>query len=224
MVMMLRNLNTESKEFVQRVAVIALGVFAIEEIVSSLVFQSMNRWPTLRGGLFLPVATLITHWILPMLVVFLVERRDIRTLGFTLKRERAGRYVVFASIGLILPALIVGYDRILVIEFVEQIVQIGMAEEVFFRGYLLHRLVGWLGDRKGLTISALTFGFAHIVSRVSQHGLEYPLHDAMLGFQTFLGGLLFGYIYLKARSIYPGSILHVSVNLYLERFIKLLGG
>ena len=222
--MMLRNLNTESKEFVQRVAVLALGVFVVEEVVTSLVFQSMNRWPALRGSLFLPIATLITHWVLPLFVVFLVERRDIRTLGFTLKRERVGRYAIYASIGLILPAFVVGFDRILVIEFVEQIVQIGMAEEVFFRGYLLHRLVEWLGDRKGLTISALTFGFAHIVSRVSQHGLEYPLHDAMLGFQTFLGGLLFGYIYLRAKSIYPVSILHVSVNLYLDRFIKLLGG
>ena len=222
--MKFRHLHKESKEFAQRVAVLALWVFAVEEIVTSLVFQSMNRWPSLRGSSFLPIATLITHWILPFIMVFLVERRGIRTLGFTLKEERIGRYIIYACVGLILPAFVVGFDRILIIEFVEQIVQIGMAEEVFFRGYLLHRLVDWLGDRKGLTISALTFGFAHIVSRVSQHGLEYPLHDAMLGFQTFLGGLLFGYIYLRAKSIYPGSILHVGVNLYLDRFIKLFGG
>jgi membrane protease YdiL (CAAX protease family) len=222
--MMLRKIHTESNEFARRVAVLALGVFAVEEVVGSLVFQSLNRYPALRGSLLLPVATLITHWVLPLLMVFLVERRDLRSLGFTLERERAGRYVAYACIVLILPAFIVGFDRFLVIEFVEQIVQIGMAEEVFFRGYLLHRLVEWLGDRKGLTLSAIAFGFAHIVSRVSQHGLEYPLHDALLGFQTFLGGLLFGYIYLRARSLYPGAILHVGVNLYLERFIKLFGG
>ena len=222
--MLLRKLHTEPKEFARRVAVLALGVFAVEEVVGSLVFQSMNLYPALGDGLLLPMATLLTHWALPLLIVFFVEKRDIRALGFTLKRERAGIYAVYAFIGLVLPLIVVGFDRFLVVEFVEQMVQIGMAEEVFFRGYLLQRLVEWLGDRKGLTLSAVAFGFAHIVSRVSQHGLEYPLHDAMLGLQTFLGGLLFGYIYLRARSLYPGAILHVSVNLYLDRFIKLMGG
>lgn len=222
--MIMQNLHSEPKDFARRVAILALMVFAVEEIAGSLVFQSMNRCPVLRDSLLLPIATLITHWALPLLIVFLVERRDIRTLGFTVERERVGRYIVYAFIGLVLPAFVVGFDRILVIDFIEQIVQIGVAEEVFFRGYLLHRLVEWLGSGKGLTLSALTFGFAHIISRVSQHGLEYPLHDVMLGLQTFMGGLLFGFIYLRARNLYPGAILHVAVNLYLEKFIELLSG
>jgi membrane protease YdiL (CAAX protease family) len=53
--------------------------------------------------------------------------------------------------------------------------------------------------------------------------LAYPRHDALLGLQTFLGGLLFGLIYLRARSIVPGAILHVATNAYIGRFIEMLG-
>jgi membrane protease YdiL (CAAX protease family) len=220
--MAMLGIHIEPKDYARKVAVLALVVFALEEAVSALIFVSMNCFPILRGSLLLPSATVMTHWVLPFLIVFLVEGRGPGALGFTVERGRIGRYAVYALIGLVLPALVVGVDRVLILEFIEQIVQIGMAEEVFFRGYILHRLVAWLGDRKGLVLSAFTFGFAHIVSRVSQHGLEYLLHDVMLGFQMFLGGLIIGYIYIRARNLIPGSILHVAANLYLDKFIKLL--
>lgn len=212
----------ERKINARRFAVLALMVFIVEEAVSALIFLSTSRVPVLREILLLPVTTFITHWMLPLFIVLLVERRDVSSLGLTVKRERAGAYLGYAFVGLVLPAFIVGVDRTLVIEFIEQITYIGLAEEVFFRGYLLHRLAEWLGSRKGILLGALTFGFAHIISRASQHGLEYPLHDVLLGLQTFLGGLLLGSIYLRAKSIVPGAILHVSANLYLEKFIETL--
>jgi membrane protease YdiL (CAAX protease family) len=221
--MVMSNIHIEPKDYARKVAGLALAVFALEEAVGALTFVSMNRFPSLRGSLLLPSATVMTHWVLPFLVVFLVEGRGPGALGFTVERGRIGRYAVYALIGLVLPALVVGVDRVLILDFIEQIVQIGVAEEVFFRGYLLHRLVAWLGDRRGLVLGAFAFGFAHIVSRVSQHGLEYPLHDVMLGFQMFLGGIVFGLIYVRARNLIPGSILHVSANLYLGKFIQLLG-
>ena len=42
-------------------------------------------------------------------------------------------------------------------------------------------------------------------------------------FQTFLGGLLLGFIYLRARNIWPGAIFHVSMNVYLSRVLGMLG-
>jgi membrane protease YdiL (CAAX protease family) len=164
----------------------------------------------------------LTHWILPFLIVYLVERRDVQALGLSVTRERARAYAVYALIGLLLPAFIVGVDRSLLLEFVEQIVYIGVPEEVFFRGYLTGRLCNWLGSLKGLLLSGLIFGLAHVVSRLSQHGLAYPIHDALLGLQTFVGGVLLGFIYLRAKSIVPGTILHVAMNAYLGRFTDIL--
>jgi len=63
---------------------------------------------------------------------------------------------------------------------------------------------------------------SHILSRLSQHGFKYPLDDLFLGFQTLIGGLILGYMYLKAKNIVPPAIFHVSTNMYLERAIALL--
>jgi membrane protease YdiL (CAAX protease family) len=217
------SIRSEGKINTQSVALLALVVFLLEEAVSALVFLSMNRYPALQGTRLLPLVTFVTHWILPLLIVHFVERRNVSALGLTVNHGRVGIYALYALFGLVHPTLVVVIgDRAFAIEFLEQVVQIGVAEEVFFRGYLLHRLVEWRGNRAGLTLGAITFGLAHIVSRVSQHGLAYPLHDAILGFQTFLGGLLFGYIYLRTKSIVPGAILHVYTNLYLERSIEIL--
>jgi membrane protease YdiL (CAAX protease family) len=221
--MIIPKIQIEPKDYVRKVALLALAVFALEEVVSALIFVSMKRFPALKRSLLLPSATVVTHWVLPLLVVYLVEARDVRALGFAVKRDQVGRYIVYALLGLGLPALVVGVDRILIIEFIEQIVQIGMPEEVFFRGYLLHRWMEWLGDLKGLALGAAAFGCAHIVSRVSQHGLDYLFQDIMLGFQMLLGGLVLGFIYVRARNLIPGSILHISANLYLNKLIQLLG-
>jgi membrane protease YdiL (CAAX protease family) len=212
----------ESADQARRYALIALAALVFEEVVSSLLFIFEGCVGSLQGVPTIPIGTVLTHWVLPFLIVYLVERRDARTLGMTIRRERIGAYALYAVTGLILPAVVVGVDRRLLLEFIDQIVYIGVAEEVFFRGYLTGRLCNWLGDLKGLLFSGLIFGLAHIVSRVSQHGLDYPGHDAMLGLQTFLGGLLLGYIYLRAKSIVPGTILHVAMNAYIGQLTDML--
>lgn len=214
---------SEQKINTRRFVVLVLVVFIIEEAVSAMVFLSMRHYPVLRRSLLLPVATFITHWMIPLSIVILVESRDLSAIGLTVKRVQADVYFGYVFIGLVLPAFVVRVDSTLAIEFVEQIVYIGVAEEIFFRGYLLHRLVEWIGRRKGIPLGALTFGLAHIISRVCQHGVDYPLQDLMLGFQTFLGGMLLGYIYLRTNSILPGAIIHTSANMYLEKLIEMFG-
>lgn len=170
----------------------------------------------------MPIATFVFFWVVPLLIVYLVEKRGASTLGLVVPRERYVRYALYAVVGLVVPAAFVGVDRGLISELVEQLVYIGLAEEVFNRGYLLRRLCDWLGDRRGLLLSSLLFSLSHIVSRLSQHGFKYPLNDLSLGFQTLMGGLVLGYMFLRAKNIVPPAIFHVSTNLYLERMIALL--
>ncbi len=63
-----------------------------------------------------------------------------------------------------------------------------------------------------------------MISRLSQHGLRYPDRLAILFLQTSAGGLLLGYIYLRAKSIVPGAIVHTSMNAYLSRLIEGVAG
>jgi membrane protease YdiL (CAAX protease family) len=210
----------------RRHAHVALASLLPAAVVGSLLFILRRRIAWLQLIPAIPFGTALTHWLVPFLIVLLVERvprgSGCAALGLTIRRESVGAYAGLAVLCLVLPAFIVGVDRTLLLEFVEQMVYIGVAEEVFFRGYLTARLCRWLGDLRGLLISGLVFGLAHIVSRVSQHGLAYPRHDALLGVQTFFGGVLFGLIYLRARSIVPGAILHVATNAYLGRIMEMV--
>jgi membrane protease YdiL (CAAX protease family) len=213
-----RETPTETKRF----ALIALTVFVLTEAVTSGLFLLRRYVPFSREIPAVPVATFVFFWVVPLLIVYLVEKRGVSFLGLVVPRERYVRYALYVVVGLVVPTAFVGLDRGLISELIEQLVYIGLAEEVFNRGYLLRRLCDWLGDRWGLLLSSLLFGLSHILSRLSQHGFEYPLDDLFLGFQTLMGGLIFGYMALRAKNIVPPAIFHVSTNMYLDRIIALL--
>jgi membrane protease YdiL (CAAX protease family) len=206
----------------RRFALIGLAVFALAEAVTCGLFLLRHYIPSSREIPAVSVATFVFFWVVPLLIVYLVEKRRASFLGLVVPRERYTRYTLYGVVGLVAPALVVGADRSLISELIEQLVYIGLAEEVFNRGYLLRRLCDWLGDRQGLLLSSLLFGLSHILSRLSQHGFRYPLNDLSLGFQTLMGGLILGYMFLRAKNIVPPAIFHVSTNLYLERTIALL--
>jgi membrane protease YdiL (CAAX protease family) len=98
-----------------------------------------------------------------------------------------------------------------------------LLEEFFYRGYLMNRLSNWLGNSNGLFWSSFIFGLGHIISRVADHGFGVIDRALITDGQAFLGGLIFGFIYLEAKNIWPGAILHISTNMYLNRLISILG-
>jgi membrane protease YdiL (CAAX protease family) len=183
-------------------------------LTRGLAYNQIALWSSLEA--------LILWWILPVLIVYRVERRDWNFLGLAIQREKRWIYVLAAGLGLVLPAFLVGFDCLLLVEFVEQVIYIGFIEELFYRGYLLQRMCNWLGDVRGLLITSFLFGLGHILSRLAQKGFTILGPASLLGFQTFLGGLLFGLIYLRARNIWLSAILHISMNMYLGRMMELL--
>lgn len=211
-----------SPEQARGYALIALGVLLIEEIIGSALFIWDARSPYFEWYPYGAVVAAVTDWGLPFLAVYLIEKRDWRSLGLVIPRNRVIVYCLYGLMGFVLPGVLVGFDRQLVTEFVEQVAYIGVAEELFFRGYITTRLFDWLGQWKGLVVSALLFGFVHIASRVSQHGFQYPVRLVEVFAQTLVGGLLLGYIYARARNIVPGSIVHTSTNMYMSRLVELL--
>lgn len=160
-------------EDAKKFAIIALSVFLLSEIVQASINyltrgESYLYWVTVTS-----IATVIFWWFLPFLIVYKVEKKDAKSLGLTIRREKYHIYSILAIIGLILPAFIVGFDTYLITEFIEQIVYIGLAEEFFHRGYLMSRLCRWLGDWKGLFLSTFTFSLGHIISRLAEKGFGY---------------------------------------------------
>lgn len=74
-----------------------------------------------------------------------------------------------------------------------------MAEEIFFRGFILSALLRYMGPLKALTVASAIFAAQH-----GNLGMIIPV---------FMSGLLLSWLYLKTRSIWPPFTVHVSQNL-----------
>ncbi|MBG82541.1 MAG: CPBP family intramembrane metalloprotease [SAR202 cluster bacterium] len=81
-----------------------------------------------------------------------------------------------------------------------------IAEEIFFRGYVLPGLINRFGIVGALVISSLIFGFFHI-----EPGAIVP---------TFVLGLALGWVYLKTGSIWPAVFAHGLHNTFAVLLAK----
>jgi membrane protease YdiL (CAAX protease family) len=95
-----------------------------------------------------------------------------------------------------------------------QIIVVALPEELFFRGYLLHRLETALPPRKrflgggvgsALLLSALLFALGHVLVDGDPRRLA-----------VFFPGLLFGWLRSATGSILAGTIVHAAANLYID--------
>ena len=207
----------------RRFALIALAVLAAEKIGAFMIFKFLSRSHSMIE-ISLTILGLVFYWIVPLLVVYVVERGYRLSLGLVIGEGRFLRYGLYAFIGLILPGFIIGFNQELILSLMEQILLIGLAEEVLWRGYLQSRLCEWLGVLRGLLLTSFLFGSGHLVSLFSQHGFEYLANDLLIFSQTFIGGMILGYIFIRAKSVIPGAIFHIFGNLYLFQLVGMLSG
>ena len=73
-----------------------------------------------------------------------------------------------------------------------------LAEEVFFRGFLLPAFVQGIGILPGLIFSSAIFAVAH--------------GDLTVILPTFASGAILSWLYLRTRSIWPGFLAHAGQN------------
>ncbi len=73
-----------------------------------------------------------------------------------------------------------------------------LAEEVFFRGFLLPAFVQGIGMLPGLIVSSAIFALAH--------------GDLTVILPTFASGAILSWLYLRTRSIWPGFLAHAGQN------------
>ena len=166
----------------------------------------------------------------PIIIVLIVERRNIATLGFRFEREKTASYLFYAIVGFLLQMLVLiadvylrrrvgnevvdlsgpaSYSR----EFADQILFVAGPEEVFYRGYLMTRIGDWLGQVLGLFSSSFLFGLEHFLSRFFKYGFTFPA-ALWVGICATIGGLIFGWQFQKTKSIFPSLITHIAQNLF----------
>ena len=74
-----------------------------------------------------------------------------------------------------------------------------IAEELFFRGYLLDAINRKHGDWTSIIFSAILFGFVHL--------------DPFIMGQAFMGGIIYGWIRLRPGSLLPSIACHMMWNM-----------
>jgi membrane protease YdiL (CAAX protease family) len=166
----------------------------------------------------------------PFVIVILIERKGISTLGIRFEREKVRSYLFYAIVGFLALMLVLivdiylwrrvsgeavdlsgptSYGR----EFVDQILFVAGPEEVFYRGYAMTRIGDWLGSVWGLFSSSFLFGLEHFLTRFFMYGCTFPA-SLWVGVSSMIGGLIFGWQFQKTNSIFPSLISHIAQNLF----------
>ncbi|KAA3622476.1 MAG: CPBP family intramembrane metalloprotease [Bacteroidetes bacterium] len=86
-----------------------------------------------------------------------------------------------------------------------------IAEELFFRDFLLEGLKRKYSIIFSLFFSSLLFSIMHFPYAEIIFDLQYSFNQLYI---TFFGGLILGLVYLKSKSVGPPIVMHIFWNLF----------
>lgn len=157
------------------------------------------------------------------LLVWLIEKKDLRVLGFTPNKRRITGFFLFFFVTAVccasgfLMRMYFGERWELNPVLTGKLVLAGLwwhvksvlFEELIFRGVILYILIKRLGMLKGIIISAIAFGIYHwfsheVIGDIKQMAITFSLTGIM--------GLLHAYGYAKTFSLYIPIAMHLGWN------------
>ncbi len=196
-----------------------VGVILLTVIDLSLLFISLagKKGQLAQSGLLVLVQLV---YLLPVVIVFAYRSINWRALG-------VGRFnwgIVNLGCGLLVVAYLIIYVHNLILTalgiptqgvevsglferlntpiwfFLVGAVLAPLVEETFFRGFLFQGFRAKYGWLSGMLLSSAIFAIAHL--------------DIASLIPTFILGNLLAYLYHRTNSIWPGVILHMTVNTF----------
>jgi membrane protease YdiL (CAAX protease family) len=198
---------------------IALSLSVIRVLWISPWLARLELSPTLKELVQVPVWT-VPYLLLP---VFLVTRRmgwGTADLGltFTNKSWEATTFAVLFGLGSGCMAYFTGQSNISI-----QVLPLGallllfynnaFLEELYHRGVIQSLLERAAGQRKAILWGGILFGLTHIaldMTALLDSGGLMAVFSALL-LQT-MAGWMFGIIYMKTRTLWPGVLCHYLAN------------
>ncbi|HEX8333955.1 MAG TPA: CPBP family intramembrane glutamic endopeptidase [Segetibacter sp.] len=158
------------------------------------------------------------------LIIWLVEKNDLRVLGFFPTRRRSIDFALFFIItafccasGFILQTLFSNRQWMLNPELTGALLLEGILwnvksvlyEELIFRGVILYILIKKFGHSKAIVISAIAFGIYHWFSFGAFGNIPQM---TFIFVSTGVMGLLLAYAYSKTLSLYIACAIHFGWN------------
>jgi membrane protease YdiL (CAAX protease family) len=160
--------------------------------------------------------------LVPVIILFLIWGYGLKDMGFVFGNLPLIVVLLLITILIGLPSKFIlqqpFHETILL--YCIRIFINGLPEELIFRGFLLPRFEAILKNKiKALVIVSLLFNMLHLPSYLAQGVDVYK--SLLICFGIFQPtGLIWGYLYLKTRSIVPGAIWHTSFTVLGTIFIS----
>lgn len=168
---------------------------------------------------------IILQLLLSWLIIWLYEKGNLSFLGFypTLQRTRDFFLFLFltaccCSTGFLLRMYfgkelwLINHSLTpsLVVNALWWNIKSVLFEELIFRGVLFYMLIQKFGNLKALLISSIAFGIYHWFS---QEVFGNPIQMILIFFLTGIMGMVYGYGYIKTRTLYVPSAIHLGWNI-----------
>ncbi|HEX8695247.1 MAG TPA: CPBP family intramembrane glutamic endopeptidase [Longimicrobium sp.] len=200
-----------------RILLYALLVFGLASSLATLLRAARVPWTFTLSGAVTLAAALVAGW----LMIAFVDRRPPEALGLALEpaaaRDSAAGFGLGAG-GLVLAVAALAVagtarwvaDGGTAPEYVAALVRAlgffavaAAMEEALFRGYAFQALVQGIGAWPAMLLTSALFSLAH---------LRNPNVDAVALFNIFLAGVMLGVAYLKTRSLWFATGVHLGWN------------
>lgn len=224
--------NARSRDFGLAMTVAILQLAAVAVVWFLLIPHGLPKaWaadmtaagvPSPIAGKAANVALTVPLLLLPTLVALARFRVRARDVGLTVIPRDLALGVGLAAMGVCLAVVSVAAGTrpgllwqsaslpIVTATTVLQSLSNGLPEELAFRGVIFGRLMYWLGrPGNSLALSTMVWGLFHVPTLVVGSGI--PIWVApFIGMFGALQGLVYGYLFYRTRSIWPGAIWHTS--------------
>ena len=166
--------------------------------------------------------TAVPYILVPVLYLRFVKKWTLKDFGFRKPVPNSRAVIIFAvivfAISGALPLLNSGFTPLPVLMLIFALWQPAFIEEFFFRGIIQGRLERVIGQNKAWIYGGILFGLVHVFTNFFIVGFDLVPGIIQLIMQI-ISGWIFGILYMKTRSLYPGMFAHFLTNSVLASII-----
>ncbi len=169
--------------------------------------------------------TAVPYILVPVSYLRFVKKWTPKDLGFRKPVPNSRAVIVFAvivfAISGALPLLNSDFTPLPVLMLIFALWQPAFIEEFFFRGIIQGRLERVIGQNKAWIYGGILFGLVHVTTNYFVVGFDLVSGIIQLIMQI-MSGWIFGILYMKTRSLYPGMFAHFLTNSVLASIIAMI--
>ncbi len=192
---------------------VIFAVFLLGVVFSPLLEGMANPTP-LTLITFIAIMAL-PYIVIPVLYIRSKYKWSLRDYGFRMPLPNTKAIIIFAIIFFVItglkPLLEDDFTPMPVMMIVFSLYQPAFIEEFLFRGILQGRLERAVGQNKSWIYAGLLFGLVHLPVNYLVANMDFATGLVQFMSQT-AWGWVFGILYMKTRSLYPGMLVHFVTN------------